>query len=76
MNTSKITVYRNQKPAKNVRVRLGFSGIVNLGFSKDFYTDSNGVAYVEHSATGNAEVYLDGKEVGRLYTPGQDVFYL
>lgn len=69
---SKITVYRYGKPAKSVKVSLEFS----MGFTKNFYTNSDGIAFVEHSSTGNATVYIDGMRKGSLKTPGQDIYYL
>jgi len=47
-----------------------------MGFTKSFYTNSDGVAFVDHSSTGNANVYIDGKMKGKLKTPGQDIYYL
>jgi hypothetical protein len=76
MLTSKITVYRNNKLVKGVRVVLEFTGFASLGFTRDFYTNSDGVAYVEHGSKGNANVYLDGKKVGSIYAPGSEIFYI
>ena len=76
MPTSKVTVYRNGKLAKNVRVTLEYSGWTTSGFTQKFYTDSTGTAYVEHSSTGRASVYLDGQRKGEMNTPGQEIFYL
>jgi len=47
-----------------------------LGFTSLFYTNSDGVAYVEHSSTGRANVYINGSKKGGINTPGQEVFYL
>lgn len=76
MPTSKITVYRNNRPASNIRVRLEYTGFTQLGFTDSFYTNSNGVAFIQHSSTGDANVYIDGKKKGRLNTPGEDIYYL
>ncbi len=76
MLISKITVYRYDKPAKNVRVTLEFTGLTNMGFTRPVYTDRNGVALIEHSSTGKAIVYIDGKRMGTLRVPGGDVYYL
>lgn len=76
MVTTRIEVYRNGKPAKNIKVCLEYTGFTQMGFTKNFYTNSEGVAYVEHSSTGRANVYLNGIKKGSLTTPGQEVFYL
>jgi len=76
MATSKITVYQNGKPKKNVKVSLEYTGWSQNGFTKSFYTNNDGIAYVEHSSTGNAKVYLNGNPEGSLTTPGQEIFYL
>lgn len=76
MATTRIEVYKNGKPAKNISVCLEYTGFTQMGFTKKFYTNSDGVAYVEHSSTGKANVYLNGNKKGSLMTPGQEVFYL
>ncbi len=76
MPTSKITVYKNQKPASGIKVTLEFSGIANVGFTKPVYTDSNGVALVEHASTGKANVYINGSRKGSIHAPNQDIYYL
>lgn len=76
MPTSKITVYKNRRLAKGVKVSLEYSGFTQMGFTKKFLTNSDGVAYVEHSSTGQANVYLDGSKKGSMKTPGQEIFYL
>jgi len=76
MATTRIQVYRNGNPASNIKVSLEFTGFTNMGFTKSFYTNNDGVAYVEHSSTGVANVYLNGSKKGSLKTPGQEVYYL
>jgi len=76
MYVSKITVYRNNRPAKNVRVALEFTGFTNMGFTRAFYTNSDGVAYVEHASEGKANVYIDGKYRGTMRVPGSEYFYI
>jgi len=72
MKTSIVKVYNSQygKWESNVKVRLSWSGFVNLGMSSPVYTDRNGTAIIEHSATGQATVFVNGREVGRMQTPG------
>lgn len=74
MPTSIIKVYNNgyRKWAKGVRVRLAFDA--SLGGYKEGYTDENGTAIIEHSSSGIATVYIDGKEKGRMRTPGTGQF--
>jgi hypothetical protein len=56
-----------------VRVSFEYSG----GFTDSFYTDDQGVAFVQHTSTGWATVYLDGREQSRkVYTPGEEAFYI
>ena len=76
MPTSVVKVYdkRYGQWAEGAKVVLGWNGFVNLGMSASFYTDSNGRAVIEHGATGNAEVYINGTHVGNMYTPGNSTF--
>ncbi|MCB0644680.1 MAG: hypothetical protein KDC44_23710 [Phaeodactylibacter sp.] len=76
MPTTKIQVYKNGKLATNVKVVLEFTGLTNMGFTKAHYTNAQGVAFVEHSSTGIANVYLNGSKNGSLRTPGQEIYYL
>ena len=75
MPTTIIKVYNNsyRKWAKGARVRLSFDASLG-GFSKDAYTDENGTAILEHSSSGMATVYVDGKDMGRMRTPGTGNF--
>lgn len=73
MNHSKINVqYRDGSKPKGVKVVLGFSG----GMTKPAYTDSQGVAVVDHSSTGRADVYVSGSKVGSLQVPGETVVFI
>lgn len=66
------TVYvqsRQGNPVKGARVSLGFAGITR-GMSRDAYTDADGRAFIEHADGGQADVYVDGKRVGNMRTPG------
>jgi hypothetical protein len=76
MPTSIIKVYdkRYGKWYENAKVALGWNGIVNLGMSKNVYTGSDGRAVIDHSATGKAEVYINGSHVGYMQTPGSATF--
>lgn len=70
MPTSSVTVYKYGKPASGQRVRLGFTGITNMGQTSDSYTDADGVAYINHRASGNADIYVNGSKVGSMNAPG------
>jgi hypothetical protein len=57
---------------QGARVVLGFSiGITNLE-----YTDSDGEATIQHSATGNATIFVDGKDVGKINAPDRKVIFV
>lgn len=75
-NTSKIRVYNSAygKWETNAKVVLEWSGITNLGQSQAIYTNANGIAYVTHSSSGTATVYINGKNRGTMYTPGEADF--
>lgn len=70
MPASKIIVSHNGgRPAKNIKVKLGFHGIAR-GMSHSAYTNSNGVAIIEHSGRGRADVYISGKKNHTFTAPG------
>ena len=75
MPTSIVKVYNNAygKWAKGSRVVLAFDASMG-GRSSTIYTDENGVAVIDHSSTGMAEVFIDGKSKGKMRTPGSAVF--
>jgi len=70
MPSSTVTITRNGRPASGIRVVLEWNGFVNLGQSDPVYTNSDGVAFIQHSSTGSATVYVDGKNQGKMSTPG------
>lgn len=73
MPTSIIKVYNSRygRYEPRARVVLEWKGIVNLGQSSPVHTDGNGQAVVNHSSTGTATVYINGKEMGTMRTPGE-----
>lgn len=75
-NTSKVRVYNSSygKWEPNAKVVLEWDGIANLGQSQAAYTNSNGIALVTHSSSGNATVYINGKNRGTMYAPGEADF--
>ena len=76
MATSRITIYRNQVPARGVRVSLEYSGLFQSGFTSNYYTNEEGVAFIDHTSTGKADVYINGMKQGSMRTPGSEVYYL
>ena len=72
MNTSIIKVYNSKygKWEKNAKVVLGWDGFLNLGMSKAVYTNSDGMAEVQHASSGQATIYVNGKSYGKMKTPG------
>ena len=73
MPTSRITVYRNNRPLAGASVSLEYSGFTQMGFTKKFTTNSDGVAFVEHSSTGKAMIYVNGQSQRNMTTPGVEV---
>lgn len=69
MATSTVIVYKNGKPASGVRVTIGFT----MGQS-EARTDANGVATVTHGLQGEATVYLNGQQKGKMRAPGAATF--
>ena len=78
MATSIIRVYNQGRgrPEANARVVLGWSGFVNLGQSKPVYTDRNGEAHIQHSATGPAVIYVNGREMDKFRSPGAHTVFV
>ncbi len=71
MATSIIKVYNTRlgQWEQNAKVVLGWDGFVNLGMSDAVYTDRNGTAVINHSATGKATIYVNGCKIGTMETP-------
>ena len=78
MNSSLIRVYNNRhkKWEKRAKVVLGWTGIINSGMSDTVYTNTDGLAIINHRSTGVANVYINGTKVGKIQTPGNQVFYI
>ena len=76
MATSKVTIYRNQVPARGLRVSLEYTGLFQSGFTSNYYTNDDGEAYIEHASTGKATVFINGNAKGTMKTPGSEVYYL
>lgn len=75
MPTSIVKVYNGSRGRwePNARVVLEWTGFVNLGQSNAVKTNVDGVAIISHSSSGNAIVYVNGKNMGRMKTPGEQV---
>lgn len=68
MAESVVVVQRNGGGyVKGARVVLGFGN----GNTDSVYTDSDGEAVIEHTTTGRATVYVDGKDMGSMTAPGK-----
>ncbi len=76
MAISKVTIYRNQTPARGVRISLEYNGLFQSGFTSNYYTNDEGVAYIENVSTGKATVYINGESNRTMMTPGSEVYYL
>jgi hypothetical protein len=76
METTIIKVYDStiKKMAKRARVVMSIDGIFSGGMTKEVYTNDQGIAYVQHSSTGMATVFINGKEVGKMKVPGEGHF--
>lgn len=61
-HTTKIVIYKNgDRVGSGYKVSLRFVGGLLPGYwSDNFYTDSDGVAYIEHNGEGSVEVYVNG----------------
>jgi len=59
--------YPDGSPCSSTKVVLGFSS----GMTSPGFTDSQGSVTIEHSATGNAKVYVSGKDCGSFHAPGR-----
>ena len=73
MPTSIVKVYNRSRGRwePNARVVLEWTGFVNLGQSNAVQTNANGVAVVDHRSTGTAIVYVNGRKMGTMKTPGE-----
>ncbi len=76
MATSIIKVYNSKygRWESRAKVVLGWDGFVNSGMSGQVYTNDHGEAVINHSATGEATVYINGKKQGKMRTPGAATF--
>jgi len=78
MQQSLIKVIKNStgRGASHLRVVLEIEGIFQGGMTQPVNTNDNGEAYVQHSSTGSANVFVDGKNVGKMKVPSQATFYV
>lgn len=58
--TTEVVVYKNGDVSPGRKVSLEFTSFLAGGFTKDFHTDSSGVARVHHDSSGTVKVYVDG----------------
>lgn len=77
MAESVIVVQRNGGGyVQGAKVTLGFSGLLSGGVTDTVYTDSNGEAIISHSNTGEATVYVNGSDRGKMKTPGKKLIFI
>ena len=79
MPTTTIKCVRsNGKPAKGVKVTIGFEFSdhpLSSGLTDSEFTDADGEAEIRHSNSGKAYVYLDGdKQDSAVTVPGRFSF--
>lgn len=73
MAQSVIVVQRNGGGyVKGSRVALGFGN----GNTDSVYTNSDGEAVIEHTTTGRATVYVNGKDMGSMNAPGRKLVFI
>jgi 5-hydroxyisourate hydrolase-like protein (transthyretin family) len=65
--------YKSGNPAKSVKVTLGMHA---GGMTKPVYTDKDGRAVLDHSSTGKATVFVNGKDKGTMSTPGDIYIFI
>lgn len=71
MPVSTIHVNRNGRPVSGSKVMLSFA---TGGVSETVRTGSDGKAVVNHTATGTATVFIDGRNMGQMRAPGTQSF--
>jgi hypothetical protein len=80
MPYSKIIVQRKGGGyVKGAKVSLEFSFLhhpMNAGFTKNYYTNENGEATIEHSNTGRATIYINGNPIGDINAPNREVVFI
>ena len=73
MPESVIVVQRNGGGyVKGAKVTLGFSN----GVTGSVYTDSDGEAVISHLTTGQATIYVDGRDRGSMNAPGRKHIFI
>ena len=63
--------YRNGKPAAGYRVSLTFTSMLG-GVTTPVSTDSRGMAQIQHSSAGSADVHVQGTtRLHNVHCPGE-----
>ena len=71
---SKVHVqYKSGSKASGAKVCLSFT---SGGVTKNFYTDSNGTAIIEHASRGEAKVIVRGTTRAKIQAPGETVAFI
>ena len=72
-----VKVYRKSdgKPYKGAKVWISFSGLLDGGVSKNSYTDSDGIAYIDSDGGRNGKLYVGNSMVKEGTISGQEVVW-
>ncbi len=76
MAIAKITIYRNEAPSSGMRTSIGYNGLLQSGFTWNYYTNDERVADIEHTSTDRATVFINGQTRGTMKTQGSEVYCL
>ena len=64
---------------KDAKVTIEFPVLhhpLDAGFTKTYYTDKDGEAVIEHSKTGRATIYVNGKVVDSFDAPNKKLVFI
>lgn len=64
---------------KDAKVTIEFPFLhhpLSAGFSKACYTNKDGEAVIEHSNTGRANIYVNGKDVDSFDAPDEKIIFI
>lgn len=67
---------KNGSKPKGQRVVLSIAGVLSGGMTKAVYSNSDGVAVIQHSSKGKAELYVNRKSHGTMRVPGEKYIFI
>ena len=79
MPKSVIIVQRKGGYVEDAKVTIEFPLLhhpMSAGFTKACYTNKDGEAIIEHSNTGRANIYVNGKEITSFIAPDEKVVFI